>query len=235
MSSLVGAKTALTPRGTPGLVSWRATAGTSFPRPYSVTFTQLRPGGLPGRRYGDFTKAVSTLVDVVVSDTANLSATEEPFDRQEIATTETARISASETTQLFNFLAATDTAGLTVSETISLVITGVTVKSASDTASISTTESVAIAVTAAVTDTASISTTDSATVAVSVDQKTVTDTASLTTDEAVLLNVFTGVVPIGVTDTAWLTTSETAAVLEVRRIRRITLQITTPHIDLEIL
>lgn len=235
MASLAGAITTLGLAGVPfGAPVFDAEYQTN-PRPYTQTFTQLGLNGCADVRHVTFSKTETTTATLVVSDTASISATESPIDLQEIATTDTARLSVSETTQLFNFRSVTDTASLAVSETISLVITGVTSKSASDTASVSTSETVAIAVTTAVTDTASLTVTDEATVDVSAENVAVTDTASITTDESVLLNVFSGVNAISVIDEARLTTAEVAAVHEVRRIRRIALSISMPHIELEIL
>lgn len=235
MASLVGAKSALTPRGTPGLVSWRATSSTTFPRPYTVTFTQLRPGGVPGRRYGSFAKTVATTATLVVSDTASLSATEEPIDQNEIATTDTARLSASDVSQLFNRIDASDTASMTAGETIALAISGVTLKTASDTASLSATDTSALGVTVDVSDTASLTATDTSSVAVSAESKSVTDTASLAADDEQLLEIFAGIVERSASDNALLTVSERASIVEVRRIKKITLQIRAPRITLEII
>lgn len=234
MANLVGAYTALTPRGTPGQVAWAET--NNVPRAYTEDFTAFLPWGVPGRLYGDFTKVVSSTAALAVSDTASLSATEDPVDSNEIATTDTARLGVTDAAALFNFLASTDTATLLAFETISLAQSGVTLKTASDTTSLSASEAVTLNVSIDVTDTASLSVTDSSAVDVSVEEKSATDTASLTlSDEAVLLNIFTGVNEITVSDAANLRVSETASVIEVRRIKRIALSITRPYIELEIL
>lgn len=233
--ALGSAITGLSPRGTPGPALF---GSTSTPSPFVRAITQLRPGGISGRRYGDFTTEVSTLVDITASDTASLSATESPVDAQEIATTDTARLSATETAQLFNHITVVDTARLSVSETINLGIVGVTEKIASDTASLSASEALTISVTIEVTDIASLSASESATVDVNTEQVSVTDTASLSASEAVLLNVFSGVNDIAVGDVAFLRTTEIAIATEyvpVRPIRRIALSISMPHIELEIL
>jgi hypothetical protein len=233
MASLAGARSALTPRGTPGLVSWHGAP--NFPRTYSATFTQLRPGGIAGRRYGDFTKPVATVALITASDTASLTATEEPFDRNEIATTDTARLSASDVSQLFNRIDSTDMATLTAGETIVLGISGVTLKTASDTASLSANDALILDVTLDVSDTASLTATDVSTLDVSAESFDVTDTANLSADDSVLLEIFAGIVEKSVADTAFLTVNDIAAVMEVRRIRHISLEIRAPRITLEIL
>src|SRR5688572_10504485 len=233
MASLASAKTALTPRGTPGLVAWRDMSSTT--RAYSVAFTQFRPGGIPGRRYGSFTKVASSTAEFSVSDTASLSATEEPVDRNEIATTDTARLSATETSLLFNRIDVTDTATLTAGETISVVIIGVTLKTASDTASLSSSETATLGISLAVSDTASLSATDTSVLVVSAENIATSDTASLSTDEAVLLEIFAGVVEKTAADTATLTVSESAVVVEARRIRKIKFQSRMPRMTVEVL
>ncbi len=233
MASLASAKTALTPRGTPGKVSWRDLS--SVTRAYSVPFTQYRPGGIPGRRYGAFTKAASSTAALNVSDTASLSATEEPVDRNEIATTDTARLSASDVSLLFNRIDAIDTARLTAGETISVVISGVTLKTASDTASLSSSETSTVGVSVAVTDTASLSATDTSALVVLGETFAVTDTANLSADDVQLLEIFAGIVEKSVSDNAFLRVSDSAVVVEVRRIRKIKFEASFPRITFEVL
>lgn len=233
MSTLVGAKTNLSARGTPGPATWRDT--TSIPRPFIAQITQRRPGALPGRMYGSFARAAVTTVTLDVSDTASLSATEEPVDRNEIATTDTARLSASETSLLFNRIDVTDTATLTAGETISVVISGVTLKTASDTASLSSSETSTVGVSVDVTDTATLTATDTSVLVVSVEAIAASDTASLSTDDAVLLEIFAGVVEKTASDTATLTVSETAIVVEARRIRKIKFQANAPRMTFEVI
>jgi len=233
MASLATARSALTPRGTPGRISWRDTAPGSVTRPYTVTFTQFRPGGIPGRRYGSFTKTVATTAAITVSDTASLSATEEPIDRNEIATTDTARLSASDVSQLFNRIDATDTATLSAGETIALQISGVTLKTASDTASLSASETSTVGVSVDVSDTATLTATDTSSVAISAESKDVTDTASLSADDTVLLEIFAGIVERSASDTALLTVSDLAFVAEVRRIKYMKFQMRKPRMTIK--
>lgn len=238
MPSLVGAITTL------GLLGLSANApvydpdygaAPTFPRPYEATWTGLGLSALPGVRAVDFSgKSELTTAPLDVSDTASLSATEDPIDTNEIVTTDTARLSATESTQLFNFRSTTDTASLSVSETIGLVQSGVTLKTASDTATLSVTESVAVGVTIDVTDTASLTVSESVSVSTTAETVDVTDTATLTVDESLLLAIFAGVVELNAQDTALLTTSEIASAIEVRRIKRITLSIRFPRITMEI-
>jgi hypothetical protein len=234
MSTLVGAKTNLSARGTPGPATWRDT--TSTPRPYLGPITQRRPGGIPGRQYGSFSREAVTTVTLDVSDTASLSATEEPFDRNEIATTDTARLSASDVSLLFNRIDVTDTASLTAGETISVVISGVTLKTASDTASLSATEAAAaVGVSLAVTDTASLQASDTSALVVSAENISVTDTASLSADDVQLLEIFAGIVEKSVSDTATFTVTDSAVVVEVGRIRKIKFEARVPRITFEVL
>lgn len=181
--------------------------------------------------------SASSLLELEVSDTASIAVTESPVDSQEIATGDIARLAlSSETTQLFNNVGLSDTASLSLSETISLVITGVTLKTASDTTSISVTDTSVVDVTLAVTDTASITlSAEDATVDVSVEQVSVSDTASITLDDSASLNVFTGVLELTVSDGTAIRVTDTASVIEVQRIKKISLDILQPRIELEIL
>jgi hypothetical protein len=171
---------------------------------------------------------------VAASDTAYISVTEEPIEEQDIAAYDTARLSVTDTAALFNFLAVTDTARISISETVALVSGTVVTKTASDTASISVTDTSALSVSVSATDTASISVGDVSDLVTALEQKSATDTASLTTEEDTLLGIFTGLLEITGSDIASLTLSESASVLEVRRIRRIALAISAPRITLEI-
>jgi hypothetical protein len=233
MASLASAKSALTPRGTPGRAPWRDTS--SVARAYSATFTQLRPGGITGRRYGAFTKVASSTVALSVSDTASLSATEEPIDRNEVATTDTARLSASDVSQLFQRIDVSDTATLSAGETIALLQSGVTLKTASDTASLSSSETSTLGVTVDVSDTASLTVTDTSALVVSAESIAVTDTANLSADDTQLLEIFAGIVEKVSADTALLTVTDSALVLEVRRIRKIRFQVRMPRMTLEMI
>lgn len=194
--------------------------------------------GLQGRPDNprDFAgRTASSTQTFAVSDTASISVTEDPVDRNEIATTDTARIAVSDTSQMFNRIDVTDTARLSVGETVSLLISGVTLKTASDTASISVSESVTVNVSIAVTDTASISVGDVAAVAVSVEQFSVSDTASISVDDEQQLNIFAGVVEKIVSDDALLTLTDTSIKVEVNRIRRISFTALRPKITFEVI
>lgn len=233
MSTLVGAKTALSARGTPGPATWRDT--TSSPRPFIAQITQRRPGALPGRLYGSFVRSVVTTASFAVSDTASLSATEDPVDHNEIATGDTARLSATDVSQLFQRIDVTDTASLTAGETIALLQSGVILKTVTDTASLSATEVTTVGVTVDVTDTASLTATDTSAVVVTSQTLSVSDTASLSADDVQLLEIFTGIVEKTVTDLALLTANDAAVVLEVGRIRKITFEARIPRITFEVL
>lgn len=229
--ALGSAITSLSPRGTPGPALF---GSSSTPSPFTRAFTQLRPGGVPGRRYGDFTAEEVLVAAFAVSDTASLSATEEPVDRNEIATTDTARLSANDVSLLFNRIDSTDTALLSAGETISVVISGVTLKTASDTASLSATESSAVGVSVAVSDTASLQATDTSVLVVSAENISVTDTASLSADDVQLLEIFAGIVEKSVSDTATFTVTDSAVVAQVRRIRKIKFQASMPRMTFEV-
>lgn len=230
--ALGSAITSLSPRGTPGPANFRSS---STPSPFTRAFTQLRPGGVSGRRYGVFTTEEVLIAELVASDTASLSATEEPFDRNEIATTDTARLSATDSSQLFNSIGVTDSATLTAGETISVVISGVTLKTASDTASLSATETSAVGVSLAVSDTATLSASDSGVVVASAEAVSASDTATLSADEALLLEIFAGIVEKSVSDTAMFTVTDVAVRTEVNRIRRITFAARIPRITFEVI
>lgn len=202
---------------------------------YTQTFTRVGvSGGV--KRYGSFSKTQEVVASIVVSDTARLSATEDPVDEQEISTADTARLSVSEVSQLFNFLQSSDTASLQGSETVNLTISGVTAKEATDTASLSLTEATSISVTVSVTDTASIEGTDEAgTVAAQTEVVDVTDTAALSVDESVLLNVFVGVVDKSVSDQARISITESGLAVEVNRIKLIRFKHISPRMVFETL
>ncbi len=231
MASLLGAVTGLSARGTPGPVTWFVAPVDS--RDYVGNFTDRSTGGLAGRIYGDFTRATAPLASLSVSDTASLSATEEPIDRNEIATTDTARLSASDVSQLFNRIDATDTATLSAGETIALQISGVTLKVASDTATLSASETSTVGVTVGVSDTATLTATDTSSVAISAESKNVTDTANLSADDSVLLEIFAGIVERSASDTALLRANDFAVVAEVRRIRHIKFQMRKPRMTIK--
>jgi hypothetical protein len=179
-------------------------------------------------------RAVASLVELEVTDTVYLSASEEPIGSNEIATTDTARLSSTETSALFNNIAATDTARLSVSDTVSLLLSNVTLKTASDTASLSATDTASIDATVTATDTASLSSSEVSAVAVTTEQKEATDTATLTVTEEQFLTIFSGVVEISATDDCLLSSTETARQVEVERVRRILMDITYPRIEIEI-
>jgi hypothetical protein len=236
MPSLIGAVTTL---GLLGLGTaapvFNADQTQKFPRPYTETFTALGLSGTPAKRAVDFSgKTELTSVSHDVSDTAYISVTEEPIEEQDIAAYDTARLSVTDTAALFNFLAVTDTARISISETVALVSGTVVTKTASDTASLSVTDTSALSVSVSASDTASISVGDVASLVTALEQKSATDTASLTTEEDTLLGIFTGLLEITGSDIASLTLSESASVLEVKRIRRIALAISAPRITLEI-
>lgn len=233
MALLDGAYTALTAAGLPGFATW---VEYSTPRSYEADFTEKSPGGLAKQTYGTFTHAELTDLEITVSDTASISATESPVDSQEIAVSDTARLSLTETSQLFNYLQSTDTASLGLSETVALTITGVTNIAPTDTASLTLTESVALSVTVGVTDTTSLQlTSEAGTVATTVVEKSASDTASLSVSDASLLSIFSGVNAISVVDDIRLSVAETAQAVEVLRIKRIELELDAPSIELEIL
>lgn len=239
MASLVGAITTL------GLLGVSVAAPVydpdydappTYPRPYTDTWTGLGLNSLPGKRAVDFSGKVEiTLAAVSATDTIYLQVTEDPVDEQEIATQDNARLAVSDTAALFNNIANTDTASITLSETVSLLVSGVVTKTASDTASIAIAEAASINVTVDATDTASITLSDEdSDVVVSVEQKSASDTASISIDEEHLLNIFTGVNVVNASDTCSLTLGESVTATEVRRIRRVALDIHVPRIELEI-
>lgn len=234
MSSLAGARTTRTLIGVPGLPTWRDTLSTT--RAFSQQFTHRHPGGIFGRAYGSFTKTAATSVDVDVTDTASITATESPVDSQEITTNDVIRLGVTESTQLFNFISVTESFVPGLSETVSLIISGVTDRPVTDTASLTLSESVALGISIDVTDTASLQLTGEAgTVVTSSELVTVTDTASLSVSEEQILNIFTGVVDISVNDTASLALAvESAAAIEARRIDRIGLQFATPGLSIQL-
>jgi hypothetical protein len=236
MPSLAGAITVLGLGGLSVGAPFYDSEYQTSPRPFTQQFTQLGLGGLSTFRHADFSgKTEITTAPIVVSDTASLSATEDPFDRNEIATTDTARLSASDVSQLFNRIDVSETASLAAGETISVVISGVTLKTASDTASLTATDASAVGVSIAVTDTATLTASESATVAVSAENISVSDTASLSADDVQLLEIFAGIVEKVVSDSAIFTVSDSAAVAEVRRIRKITFEPRMPRITFEAL
>lgn len=198
-------------------------------------YSELGLHGRPDNPRSFAGRVASSTQSFVVSDTASISVTEDPVDRNEITTTDTARIAVSDTSQMFNRIDVADTARLSVGETISLLITGVTLKTASDTASLSVSEAVTVNVSLDVTDTASISVSDTSSVEVSVEQITVSDTASLSVDDQQQLEIFAGFVDKTVHDDALLTLTETAVKVEVNRIRRITFTAMRPKITFEVI
>ncbi len=235
MPSLAGAITTLGLAGIPFGAPVFDSEYQTTPRPYTQTFTQPGLDGSSVARHVTYTKTEASVATLDVSDTASLSATEEPIDQNELATTDTARLSATDVSQLFNRIDVSDTAALAANETISLVISGVTLKSVSDTASLSSSETSALGITIDVSDTASLSATDSSSVAVSAENLSVTDAANLSADDAQLLEIFAGIVEKIAFDSALLTVVDIALVREVRRIRRISLELRGPRITLEIL
>lgn len=234
MASLVGAITTLGLLGASVAAPVFTPAEPVIERPYEATWTGLGLSATPGKRAVSFSKTEVTSVTHSVSDTASISATENPVDTQEISTFDTARLSVTDTAQLFNFLQASDTASLQGSDTVNLTISGVTAKAATDTASLSLTEATSISVTIAVTDTASIQGVDEAgTVTTPTEVVSVVDTASLSVDADVLLNVFVGVVEKQVSDSISIQAIEAATASEVNRIRRITFSSSAPRILFE--
>jgi hypothetical protein len=239
MASLAGAITALGLAGVSiAAPVWDSEYATS-PKPYTQTFTALSNNGTSGPYLTDYSgKTELTDVSLEVSDTASLSATEEPVDSQQIEVADIARLSVTETVSHFHFIAVTDTATLSASELVALSITGVTPKPVTDTASISATEVTSLSVSLSVTDTASLSATDTSSVAVSTESVDVTDTASLSADDASLLTVFTGQLELNVVDSASLRTTETASIQTfeaLQPIRLIRFDITAPSIRFEFL
>lgn len=206
------------------------------PRPFTQQFTQLGLGGLSTFPHNDFSGKVSeTTATFTVSDTASLSATEEPIDQNEITTGDTARLSATDSSQLFNRLDVTDTATLSAGETIGLLISGVTLKTASDTATLSSSETSELGVSVDVSDTATLTVTDTSSVDVSAESLDVTDTANLSADDTQLLEIFAGIVERSASDTALLTVNDLASVIEVRRIKRISFHVRMPRMTIEVL
>jgi hypothetical protein len=230
--SLIGAYTALSSTGAPGLAIWN---DISYLRSYTEDFTERHPGGLTGETYGTFSHTTSSGAAFSVSDTASFSATEDPVDRNEIATGDTARLSASDVSQLFQRIDVTDTATLTAGETIALLQSGVILKTASDTASLSATEVTALGVTVDVSDTASLSATDISTVDVSAQNLSVTETASLSADDEQFLEIFAGIVDKTVFDSVPLTGSDIATVSEIGRVRKISFHTRMPRITFEVI
>lgn len=221
MASLAGALTTLGLLGISTAAPVFDTEYATSPKPYTVTFTQLGLNAGPVVRHVDYSGKVSPTDSAFdVFDTASVSATESPVDSQEITTNDVARVAASESISLLKRLDPTDTALVAVSESISLVIGGVTDKPVTDTASVSAADVATLDVTIDVSDTASVSTTDVAVVDVSVEQIIVSDTASVSTTDEALRNVFAGVNVIAAADFAFITVGESARVIEVGRIRK---------------
>lgn len=208
----------------------------TVPRPYTQTFTQLGLDGSSVARHTVFTgKTEETLAPLAVTDSALLSATEDPVDAQTLATTDIARLSVTESVAVFRTVAGTDTALLSVTETVSLLISGVTSKPVTDTASLAATEAIAISVSVGVTDTASLSASDSAAVVVSNETLTASDTASLAATESVLVEVFTGQAPISVNDSALLAVSDSAQLVQLRPVAKITFKLSKYRMRFELL
>jgi hypothetical protein len=228
MASLVGAVTALALYGAPGQP--QLPDPTTFPRPGGLEFTHLGLGGTPGSTYGTFTKTAVTYLELDVTDSASLSASESPIDSQQIVSYDIARIALAETAALLNRYSLTDTAAISLSEVVALSIAGVLDKPVTDTASLSLTESTALSVTVAVTDTASVSVTDDGEVAATVEGIAPTDTASLSVTETSLLEVFVGQLSLTVSDTARLTLTESAAAVPIARVTGISIQSVLPEI-----
>lgn len=218
--------------GGPGPLSQKFASPVSGASKAGQDYSELGPLGpdVPASFAG---RSAVSLLEIAVSDTASLSATEDPTDGQEITTApDVAAISVTESVQLFNNIAVTDAATLAVSDTVGIEQSGTPEVTPTDTASLSVTESVSLDVSLDVTDDADITATEDepATVDVSTDTLTASDDASLTLSEFAVLDVFVGALEFNVEDTATLTVSETSAVAVVEGIARINFAMRAPSI-----
>jgi hypothetical protein len=149
-----------------------------------------------------------------VSDTLSVQWLEEPVDENTITSGDTLRVTLSEVASLRNNIAAFDTLSVSITENIALIQSGVTLKTASDTVSVTLTETTAISVTVEVTDTASVTFSgETATLTTPVEVVVASDTLSVSVDEAALLQVFTGINPLSVSDSAFVSLLESATIV----------------------
>lgn len=166
----------------------------------------------PGYTGADGVRTETAIVYVTVSDTASVSATEDPIDSQDIASSDIGYLAVTEVAVLGAVIYATDTASLTLGEAVNLGITNNTAKSGTDTASLTLTEVASAHVSIEASDTASLSVSESTSADITRQDIQPTDTASLSVDDSATVSVITGDIPLTAVDSARLTVTETATV-----------------------